>query len=72
MSMYAQSACTADHAVESWAGPWVIVHKTAPACVLGNKHFFVVWERASLELNEEGCCSPQCLVVVGVPVFVFL
>lgn len=50
----------------------MIVHKTAPACVPGNKHFFVVWEQASLELNEEGCCSPQCLVVVGVPVFVFL
>lgn len=67
MSMYAQAAYTADHAMESWAVPWVIVQKTAPACLPGNKHFFVVWEQASLELNEEGCCSPQRLECFAVP-----
>lgn len=67
MSMYAQAAYSADHAMESWAVPWVIVQQTAPACVPGNKHFFVVWEQASLELNEEGCCSPQRLECVAVP-----
>lgn len=43
--MYAQVACTADHTMESCAVAWVIVWKTAPVCVSGNKHFFVIRKR---------------------------
>lgn len=46
VTIYAQTAYTADHAMESCTVPWVIVRKTVlVCCVSGNKHFFVSRKR---------------------------
>ena len=42
VTVYAQTVYDgAAHAMESCTVPWVLVQKTAPVFVSGNKHFFV-------------------------------
>lgn len=46
VTVYAQTVYDGSaHAMESCTVPWVIVQKTAPVFVSGNKHFFVSRKR---------------------------